>query len=325
MQISELQPSLVKQFAAIIDRHQLGQAYVFSGVAGTGKAQLAEWIALRLFCQNVQNGQPCMQCPECQRILSHNHPDVVVLSTDARSLKVDDVRGLKAELTKSGVEGQQRVFVIQQAEKMTPGAANSLLKFYEEPVAGATIILTTTAKNQLLPTILSRAQIINFPNPPVASIQAQLESAGVDKKSAALAVKMTADVAQAQEMVADAEFQNRVQAVLKLAAQLANRDASAFVSVQASLLPTAKALPEQNQVLALLALVYEDAMNRHFEVDSQPAFVGEAVVKQLSGLSSNVLTKSLQAILAAQVRLRQNVTFQSATEALILQLLAAES
>nr|WP_243680793.1 hypothetical protein [Lacticaseibacillus manihotivorans] len=51
MQISELQPSLVKQFAAIIDRHQLGQAYVFSGVAGTGKAQLAEWIALRLFAK----------------------------------------------------------------------------------------------------------------------------------------------------------------------------------------------------------------------------------------------------------------------------------
>lgn len=325
MQITDLQPSLVKQFSAIIDRHQLGQAYVFSGLPGTGKAQLAQWIAMRLFCQNVQNGQPCGHCPECQRILSHNHPDVVVLATDARSLKVDDVRGLKAELTKSGVEGQQRVFVIQDAEKMTPGAANSLLKFYEEPVAGAVIILTTAAKNQLLPTILSRAQIINFPDPPVASIQAQLEAAGVDTKSAALAVKLTADVAQAQSLVADAAFQNRVQAVLNLAAQLANRDASAFVAVQASLLPNAKTLPEQNQLLALLALVYEDAMNRHFKVDSQAAFVGAEVVAQLAGLSSQALSASLQAILAAQVRLRQNVTFQSATEALVLQLLKAES
>ncbi|MFD1486174.1 DNA polymerase III subunit delta' [Lacticaseibacillus baoqingensis] len=320
--IEALQPGLVKQFAAIIAADRLGQAYVFNGLSGTGKGALAQWIALRLFCQNVQAGHPCGECAECQRILSHNHPDVVVLATDARSLKVDDVRELKSELSKSGVEGQTRVFVIEQAEKMTPGAANSLLKFYEEPVSGAVIILTTTAKNQLLPTILSRAQIINFPTPPRAQIKAQLEADGVSARLAAVVAQLTADVADAQSLTADESFQERITRVLKLAEQLANRDATAFVAVQANLLPVAKALPEQTQLLALLALVYEDALNRHFQVAAPAAFAAEPVVAQLAAQSAAALSASLSAILQAQVQLRQNVTFQSDTEQLVLKLLA---
>ncbi|MCI1986501.1 MAG: DNA polymerase III subunit delta' [Lactobacillus sp.] len=320
--IEALQPGLVKQFAAIIAADRLGQAYVFNGLSGTGKGALAQWIALRLFCQNVQAGHPCGECAECQRILSHNHPDVVVLATEARSLKVDDVRELKAELSKSGVEGQTRVFVIEEAEKMTPGAANSLLKFYEEPVPGAVIILTTAAKNQLLPTILSRAQIINFPTPPRVQVQAQLEAAGVSARLAAITVQLTADLAAGQALAADEQFQERITRVLKLAGQLAQKDATAFIAVQASLMPVAKALPEQTQVLALLALVYEDALNQHFHVAGPAAFATEPVVAQLAASGATALSTSLSAILQAQVQLRQNVTFQSDVEQLVLKLLA---
>ncbi|WP_390405082.1 DNA polymerase III subunit delta' [Lacticaseibacillus jixiensis] len=320
--IEQLQPSLVKQFTTIIQANQLSQAYVFNGAAGVGKVALAEWIAMRLFCLNVQAGRPCGECAECQRIISHNHPDVVELRTDARSLKVDDVRALKSELTKSGMEGQQRVFIIEEAEKMTPGAANSLLKFYEEPVAGATIILTTTAKNQLLPTILSRAQIINFLPPSRTQLEQQLTAKGVIPATAALVASLTADLTQAQALADDADFAARVAAVLKLAGQLANRDSMAFVSVQAELMPHAKSLPEQTQMLALLGLVYEDAMNRHYQVDQSQAFLGAPVVDQLAGFSAKALVTSLTAILQAQVQLRQNVTFQSDCEQLMLKLLA---
>ena len=121
--IDSLQPKLVAQFARIIDRKQLAQSYLFVGPKGAGKLALAEWIALRLFCQNVQDGAPCGQCPECERILNHNHPDVMVVKTETQSIKVDDIRGLKQEMSKTGVEGNQRVFVVEDADKMTAGAA----------------------------------------------------------------------------------------------------------------------------------------------------------------------------------------------------------
>lgn len=133
----------------------LAQSYLFVGPKGAGKLALAEWIALRLFCQHVQDGAPCGECPECERILNHNHPDVMMLKTSTQSIKVDDIRNLKQEMSKTGVEGNQRVFIVEDADKMTAGAANSLLKFFEEPVPGMTVILTATAKNQLLPTITS--------------------------------------------------------------------------------------------------------------------------------------------------------------------------
>lgn len=102
--INTLQPKLVAQFARVIDRHQLAQSYLFVGPKGAGKLALAEWIALRLFCQHVQDGAPCGECPECERILNHNHPDVMMLKTSTQSIKVDDIRNLKQEMSKTGLK-----------------------------------------------------------------------------------------------------------------------------------------------------------------------------------------------------------------------------
>ncbi|WP_179395905.1 DNA polymerase III subunit delta' [Lacticaseibacillus absianus] len=320
-EIAALQPQLVQQFSQIVANQRLSQAYIFNGPSGTGKAQLAEWLAMRLFCTNVQAGQPCGECPECQRVRGGNHPDVVWLTSDAKSIKVDDIRALKAEMSKSGVEGTQRVFIVTDADKLTAGAANSLLKFYEEPVPGMTIILTTTAKNQLLPTILSRAQVINFPAPARAQVQVELEAAGVEPRLAAVAAHLTVDVTAGVAMAEDERFAARLKAVLTLVGKLTQGDAEAFVLVQTTLVPLAKTLPEQQQLLAMLALAYADALNAHYQVPLPGAFGDDATIAALAGRASRQLSDGLAHILATQIRLGQNVTFQSALEALVLQLL----
>ncbi|WP_125705254.1 DNA polymerase III subunit delta' [Lacticaseibacillus daqingensis] len=319
--ITSLQPRLVAQFDQIVARAQLSQAYIFNGPSGTGKAQLAEWLAMRLFCENLQAGMPCGQCPECQRILTKNHPDVVWLTSDAKSIKVDDMRALKAEMSKSGVEGNQRVFIITDADKLTAGAANSLLKFYEEPVPGMTIILTTTTKNQLLPTILSRAQVINFPAPPRDTVAAELVESGVPARLANLAAHLTVDVTAGQALAADPNFEPRLTKVLALVSKLTNHDDTAFVAVQTTLMPLAKSLPDQQQLLAMLALAYADALNRHYEVPTTGAYGNDATIQVLAAQPARRLSDGLAAVLAAQIQLSQNVTFQSTLEALVLELL----
>ena len=318
--IDSLQPKLVAQFARIIDRKQLAQSYLFVGPKGAGKLALAEWIALRLFCQNVQDGAPCGQCPECERILNHNHPDVMVVKTETQSIKVDDIRGLKQEMSKTGVEGNQRVFVVEDADKMTAGAANSLLKFFDEPVPGMTVILTATSKNQLLPTILSRAQVITFQSPDRSAVIAKLEEGGATSQMARVAGRLTGNVADAQALLASATFQDRVTKVFQLLERLADHDPESFVRVQTQLLPIAKDADSQRQVLALIGLAYADALNQHFQVTSMQQLDLPAI-GVLAQRSSEQLTTALQAILTAQVRLSQNVTFQSATEQLMLKLL----
>ena len=318
--IDSLQPKLVAQFARIIDRKQLAQSYLFVGPKGAGKLELAEWIALRLFCQNVQDGAPCGECPECERILNHNHPDVMVLKTSTQSIKVDDIRNLKQEMSKTGVEGNRRVFIVEDADKMTAGAANSLLKFFEEPVPGMTVILTASSKNQLLPTILSRAQVITFQSPDRQAVIAKLEEDGANPQLARVAGRLTGNVSEAQELLTAEDFQDRVNRVFQLLDRLADHDPESFVRVQTQLLPVAKDAAAQRQVLALIGLTYADALNRHFEIAATQQLDIPAVAA-LAKLSSRQLTDDLQAILTAQVRLSQNVTFQSATEQLMLKLL----
>ncbi|MDG3061098.1 MULTISPECIES: DNA polymerase III subunit delta' [Lacticaseibacillus] len=318
--IDSLQPKLVAQFARIIDRKQLAQSYLFVGPKGAGKLELAEWIALRLFCQNVQDGAPCGECPECERILNHNHPDVMVLKTSTQSIKVDDIRNLKQEMSKTGVEGNRRVFIVEDADKMTAGAANSLLKFFEEPVPGMTVILTASSKNQLLPTILSRAQVITFQSPDRQALIAKLEEDGANPQLARVAGRLTGNVSEAQELLTAEDFQDRVNRVFQLLDRLADHDPESFVRVQTQLLPVAKDAAAQRQVLALIGLAYADALNRHFEIAATQQLDIPAVAA-LAKLSSRQLTDDLQAILTAQVRLSQNVTFQSATEQLMLKLL----
>lgn len=319
--IEQLQPTLVRQFSQIIGAGNLSAAYIFAGAAGTGKAALTQWLAMRLFCQNVQDGRPCGECAECQRVLSGNHPDVVWLNSEAKSIKVDDVRAMRQEMSKTGVEGNRRVFVIEGAERLTAGAENSLLKYYEEPVAGMTIILTTTAKNQLLPTIRSRAQVINFPKPPAASVQEALTAKGADARLAAVASNLTADVAAASALIEDESFDKRVTAVLQLVSQLGKNDATAFVAVQTTLVPLAKTLPEQTQTLALLGLAYADALNQHYHVQAPRTYGSDLAILALAEQPGSRLSGGLAAILTAEIRLGQNVSFQSAVEALVLQLL----
>ena len=162
MSITERQPFLTKYFAKLIRENKLVHAYLLSGAEGTGKIELAPWIAKGIFCLNSQNGVPCLKCSECNRIENNNHPDVVTIMPDGLSIKVEQIRYLKSEFNKSGVESDRKVFIIQDAQKMSIGAANSLLKFLEEPSGNITAFLLTSEPQKLLPTIISRCQEVEM-------------------------------------------------------------------------------------------------------------------------------------------------------------------
>ncbi len=101
------QPTIFKQFMNLVKRNELSHAYLFTGEDGAGQFSVAMGVAMRLFCTNVQNGMPCGQCPECRRIMNYDHPDVVMTKPDGLSIKVDQIRHVKSEFTKSAMENQK--------------------------------------------------------------------------------------------------------------------------------------------------------------------------------------------------------------------------
>ena len=208
-----LQPKMVARFKQIIDQGELAHAYLLVGQSGAGKTALAQWLALRLFCQHVQNGEPDGTCPECERILSGNHPDVVVAKAEGRQIKVDQVRHLKAEFTKTGMEGQTKFFLIEDAEKLTVSAANSLLKFIEEPGPGIYILMLTTNKNAVLPTIQSRTQVLDLLPLSHEAVDQNLKVAGVPDYLRPVMLGLTTDPDLAKSLIADEWFAKAVKAV----------------------------------------------------------------------------------------------------------------
>ena len=200
MSITERQPFLTKHFAKLIRENKLVHAYLLSGAEGTGKIELAKWIAKGIFCLNSQNGVPCLKCSECNRIENNNHPDVVTIMPDGLSIKVEQIRYLKSEFNKSGVESDRKVFIIQDAQKMSIGAANSLLKFLEEPSGNITAFLLTSEPQKLLPTIISRCQEVEMQQLTSGQLEQELISEGISEKNSHILANLAQSVVEAKKI-----------------------------------------------------------------------------------------------------------------------------
>src|SRR5690606_36803569 len=103
-----------------------------------------------------------MNCTQCKRIQSGNHPDVHIIKPDGQSIKIEQISFLQKEFTYTGLESNRKVYIIEEADKMTVNAANRLLKFLEEPNQETVAILITSQIGKMLDTIVSRCQRITF-------------------------------------------------------------------------------------------------------------------------------------------------------------------
>ena len=145
------------------EQKKLAHSYLFVDSDEDRALNTAYWLACLFNCTGEH--KPDGTCQNCRQILSGNHPDVLLVQPEGKqTLGIDQVRPLKEELAKSPVESSRRFFFINEAQKMTLPAANGLLNLLEEPVAPVVTILITNNSDQILPTVRSRTQIINFDN-----------------------------------------------------------------------------------------------------------------------------------------------------------------
>ena len=179
-------------FIRAIDNGHLSHAYLFEGAKGIGKAEMAKEIAKMLNCTKRKKGEPaCGECEHCTRIEHGNFPDYIVVEPEGTTVKVDQIRTLKSQLTKTAMESSAIVCVIHAVDTLTQGAANSLLKFLEEPTGNIHFILLTEQLSKVLITIQSRCQIIRFQSNAGENIVATLKERGVLNATAQLLSQLT--------------------------------------------------------------------------------------------------------------------------------------
>ena len=142
--------------------NKLGHAYLFRGPDGVGKKRAALTLAAALNCTNPLQHDACGRCVSCRKYGSGNHPDLLLISPDGAAIKIGQVRELKPKLAFAPLEAKTRVIILEDVHTMRREAANSLLKTLEEPAPGNLLILTADQAGDILPTILSRCQLIPF-------------------------------------------------------------------------------------------------------------------------------------------------------------------
>lgn len=140
---------------------KLSHAYLIEGGEGCGKTYFARFAAAAVLCTGDK--PPCGKCPSCVKALAGSHPDLFYFSPDKKaSMGVETVRDIKKLLFFMPNDGDRKVYIIDDAQKMTVQAQNALLKFIEEPPASVLFFIVADKKESLLPTVVSRTRIISL-------------------------------------------------------------------------------------------------------------------------------------------------------------------
>ena len=140
---------------------KLSHAYLIEGGEGCGKTYFARFAAAAVLCTGDK--PPCGKCPSCVKALAGSHPDLFYFSPDKKaSMGVETVRDIKKSLFFMPNDGDRKVYIIDDVQKMTVQAQNALLKFIEEPPASVLFFIVADKKESLLPTVVSRTRIISL-------------------------------------------------------------------------------------------------------------------------------------------------------------------
>ncbi len=170
-------------------RGDVRHAYLFCGPPGLGRRTLALRLAQALNCPKpIAAGVPCGICRDCKQIEEMRHPDMNVIQaeTEGGTLKVDQVRAVQHSLSLKPYQSKYRVALFLRFQEANDNAANALLKTLEEAPAHAILLLTADTPEQLLPTIVSRCEILRLRALPVSAIESDLLERGVDEERARL-------------------------------------------------------------------------------------------------------------------------------------------
>lgn len=199
------QERAIRLLTRILENNRLAHALLFTGVDGIGRQTTARAMAMALNCLKPVGTSACGVCRSCKKVISGNHPDVIIVKPSGTFIKIDQVRSLRKTLRFAPLEGGRRVIIINDAQAMNLEASNAMLKILEEPPNDTYIILTASQTTDLLPTIVSRCQQIPFRPVPVADIAAALGArSGLDAETAT-AVAVLAKGSLGRALSADTE------------------------------------------------------------------------------------------------------------------------
>lgn len=296
----------------------ISHAYLFSGPAGSGQRQMATAFAQAIYCTRQQD-DACGECLECRKVEHGNHPDLYYVEPEGASLKIDQIRELQKIFNYRSENNNCKIYIIDQADKMTTQAANSLLKFLEEPQVPAVGILITSNKGAMLPTILSRTQEVPFKALSPERISEALVKEGYSPALVRTAAFLSSGLETCRELLDQNWFAEIRNVMLQLGGESLTRGSMALVSAQQKLFKSG--LSEHLELMFdMFHLWFKDMLYVSYGKQENVIFID-----QLSNISTIAMSRSTEQWvsymdLAAECRkkLRSNMNGQLCVEQFLI-------
>ena len=300
---------------------KVSHAYIINGERFAGKEFIAKVFAMALQCEKGGDN-PCGECHACKQALSGNQPDIIhVTHEKPNAVGVDDVRTqINNDVAIKPYSSPYKIYIMNEAEKMTPQAQNALLKTLEEPPEYAVILLLTANVNSLLPTILSRCVVLNMK--PVADDLVKkylMEEIQVPDYKADICVAFArGNIGKAKSLATSEEFENVKSEALSLLKYIQDME---LHEITAAIKRISEYKMDVKDYLDICAIWYRDALLFKATNDANHLIFREelpALRKTVQRSSYEGIEEILNALEKAKKRLDANVNFDLVMELLMM-------
>lgn len=234
------QPRVREFFRATIASGRVSHAYLLTGPAGSNKTSAAYAFAQAILCE--KNG--CGECDDCARVLRRRHPDVHYYAPEgAQGYLIEQIREIVSDVSLAPIRAKSKVYILDRVDLLGTQAANAFLKTLEEPVPGVVFVLLGRTREGVLPTIVSRCQVVPFRHIPAREAAGILsQKVGVTPERARMAIEACdGSITQAISFAKSSERTEFRARVMEVLAGLSVADARDVLEYAAELIERAKA------------------------------------------------------------------------------------
>lgn len=303
-----------------LSRDQVSHAYIFSGPPGSGQRETALAFAKAIFCTSGGNDS-CGECLECRKVEHGNHPDLYQIAPDGATIKIDQIRDLQRIFSYRSKNGNPKIYIIDEADKMTVQAANSLLKFLEEPPSPAVAILISDNGRALLPTIQSRAQMVPFTALDPERMLQILSSEGFSGSLSRSAVHVAAGLDSCRYLLQQNWFAEIRNVMLQLGKETVGRGGSPLIIAQQSIFKAGLS-DHLDMLFNLFHLWFKDMLHALYHRHDQIVFIDELnfIVRHANFRSAQQWIDAMALAAESRKKLRQHMNGQLCLEQFLIRI-----
>lgn len=317
------QPIIYQTFLNSFNAKKLSHAYLISGNPGTPLLEVAKYFAKSILCDDP-DPLACNSCITCLRIDDENYPDFIVIDGSKGRIKKEEVNDIETQFEKTAFESKGiMVYILHLVENMTVEAINSILKFLEEPGSEIYAFLTTNNETGILPTIISRCQVLRLKQIDRQDVIDSAIALGVEQSDAELLSYFYNDPELIQESLEDNDekdnYLDAKKALEEFLESLKDEDYRASIYyAQTYIVNQVRTLPEARFFFDMLGQVFEDILN--IKHNKQPVLKSyDTILRELSVKLPHI-EESLLEILKDRNLLNINVNVSLLIDNLILKI-----